>query len=281
MDALTIAATIQQLLNEAEGKRLGGALLGNLLQKRLGRSPRELGVSKLLTFVREHLADSVEVEQEGLVFSYRLKADAVPSLSLIGAPAAPPAPSAIDLFRIWKSPNTPTRIAVRRDDGTARVLARDEEVGPGEVTLFTPSRAFHDGVARTFIGEAVPEAYREEFAEKINHDDPRWWMAWDDLFRRPELSPLRGVWLKHRGEALQQQLRDELLKVGLDEVARERAFEQIVSSSSNRRTSPRARAGSEALRRALLDVIERLPEGDLRNVWVPAGMLFDALQRRD
>ncbi|MFO0649680.1 MAG: hypothetical protein U0326_25915 [Polyangiales bacterium] len=238
-------------------------------------------MSKLLTFVREHLADSVEVEQEGLVFSYRLKADAVPSLSLVGVPAAPPAPSAIDLFRIWKSPNTPTRIAVRRDDGTPRALARDEEVGPGEVTLCTPSRASHDGVARVFIDEVVPEAYREEFAEKINHDDPRWWMAWDDLFRRPELSPLRGAWLKHRGEALQQQLRDELLKVGLDEVARARAFEQIMGSSSNRRTSPRGRAGSEALRRALLDVIERLPEGDLRNVWVPAGMLFDALQRRD
>ena len=87
---------------------MSGAQLGNHLQKRLGHAPRALGIPKLKTFVREQLVDLVDIHEEGLLVTYRLR-------SGVARPATQPelahspAPIAQDLFRIWKSPSVQRR----------------------------------------------------------------------------------------------------------------------------------------------------------------------------
>ena len=257
---------------------MSGAQLGNLLQRRLGRPPRALGIPKLKAFVREHLAGSIDIHEEGLLVTYRLKSGvARPETPVEAAP--PPAPAVQDLFRIWKSPSAHLRLVVRRERGDVRGVARDAEIADGEAVLAAPSPERHARLAEEFVAGAVPPELQETFRAKVDARDPLWWRAWDELFQLHDLASLRVAWLKQRRERLTELLRDALAGLGLADEARTRAFEQITASGRVARSGAPAADSHDALRAALVAVIEGLPPEDLRQVWVPAGALFDALTR--
>jgi hypothetical protein len=278
MSPSSIASTILLLLHDAPGNQLSGAQLGNQLQKRLGHAPRALGIPKLKTFVREQLLDSVDIDEEGLLVTYRLKGG-VARPATLPEPAHSPAPSAQDLFRIWKSPSVHLRLVVRRESGEVRGVGRDAEVAEGDAVLEAPTPEAHAHLAEEFVAGAVSPELQEAFRAKIDAQDPLWWRAWDELFQQHDLAALRASWLKQRRERLTELLREALDALGLADEARTRAFEQIVGSTRTARPGAPTQDSHDALRAALIATIERLPPEDLRQVWVPAGAFFDALMR--
>ncbi len=140
VDPHIITEAILDFLRQAPQRRLPGALLGNKLQRHFGRSPREIGVGKLVDFVESHLANEVDIQRDGLLVTYSLRDEAAPSAFTHTSTPTSSASShdPPDLWRIWRSPRSGYRLAVRHDDGSVRALDRDASPTEGE-TMLTPS----------------------------------------------------------------------------------------------------------------------------------------------
>lgn len=278
MDPHIITEAILDFLRQAPQRRLPGALLGNKLQRHFGRSPREIGVGKLVDFVESHLANEVDIQRDGLLVTYSLRDEAAPSAFTHTSTPTSSASShdPPDLWRIWRSPRSGYRLAVRHDDGSVRALDRDASPTEGETMLTPPSSDGHIAIAERFVEQQVPEPHRGAFRSRIKRDDPKWWLGWDELFRDLGLAPLRAAWMRTRSEELVALLREAVSTLGVPEAVQQAVVSNIKTTRakpSDTKTEPRPRTD---LRAALLVTIQRLSEEELRQVWVPAGLLYDA-----
>jgi len=259
-----------------------GSKLGMMLKAPLGALGLKLG-----TFIQAHCADTVEIISEGSTVAYAL----LPGVDLdsLGVPAQGDAlaqPGG-DLFRIWRSPGVRSRLVVGLADGKVRsVESEDAPIGENERLLDPVSHAFLADIARQWAEANLPDEDKEAFLSKVDPAKPSWWKDWDELFKT-RARGRRREWLQTRLRLLRDELLAELRAVGLDHDSALRARQLIETSVAVPRGGASAEAarsgagsqGSSALRSALLAVIGQLGDHELRQVWVPAGLLFDALRR--
>jgi hypothetical protein len=281
-----LCGAVLQLLREAPGQRLIGAVLGKRLRSLTGRTVKDHGFASLADFVRQHLHGDVSVVAGSAdsVFELQSRADAQ------GAGTSPghfnvdqssyPA-RVTDLRKVWKSPRSPLTLRVRLRDGAVSAITRGSPVGEDEVDLVPPSAEDHKAIGRRFLETHVPEERRAPFVQHIEAAEGAWWLAWDPLFR--DMGPSARVdWLRFRDVELFALLDAALRSAGLTEEVARSAREAIdrtrMEARKNIVAQSPARVGS-ALRQALLMTLEQMSEEDLRRIWVPAGLLHDALQR--
>lgn len=270
-------------LHRAPERRLLGAQLGLSVQSSIGQTARDHGFANLADFVRRNLADevSVQVGAQDVVFQLTTPGSAIAlTLASSGASALPePPPLQPDLRKVWKAPTGPFSLRVRVTDGDVRAAGREVPPAEGEVVLTSPSEEQHKAIARRFLDDHLPGEQRQAF-ETILVSRRAWWLDWDRLFR--ETAPrLRVEWLRFREKHLMELLDRALREAGLNDEAHRAALDIVERSRPAPRKLDSAPAGrpSEGLRAALLATVQGLSEEELRRVWVPAGLLADALLR--
>jgi hypothetical protein len=273
---------IVRLLREAEGRPVLGAVLGNRLRSRTGRTVKDLGFLHLRDFVQRHLPDEVKVTQAEFDVAFALASltpgDVAAAGATLGSQVSEELTN-IDLRRVWKNPRGYLTIVVRRTDGAVRAMPRGVSAGEDEVALASPSADDHKLIARGFLEAHVPEDKRTPFAATLETAE-KWWEEWDPLFQDPGPN-LRKEWLRFREKGLFDRLDKALRDAGLteDAVANARgAFDRARALSPVRtRSSLPPPRGAGTLRQGLLEAIAHMSEEELRRVWVPAGLLYDAL----
>jgi hypothetical protein len=284
---------IVKALQGAQGGQMLGALLGSRLRPALGgRTLKEQGYGTLSDFAKRHLAEVVSQDVGASDVVFRLNDSASSPAGAINSsfgsanllPAAPD-----DLFRIWKSPRFPYRLAVRKSNAAVRALRVGDVADDDEIVVVPPPAETHDAIAKRFIDEHLPEDLRGEFRSKIDERDPLWWRAWDALFNE-RLPAGRSQWLRFREDQLFAELDRALTEAGLAEDLRPLVRSAMQRSRAQQHkprpsdTAPRAPvvAGSgadAALRNIVHAVIERMSEEELRRIWLPLGLVADALGR--
>lgn len=268
------------VLQRAPEQRLLGAMLGNQVRTLIGRTAKDLGFANLGDFVRQNLETEVRVThgEKDLVFQLEPAGGAAVRPPALGSDAQTPTIQP-DLRKIWKNPSSPLTLRVRVADGEVRALSQDVPCAEGEVALQSPTADLHKNLGREFLQERMSEEERVPFEEKIASSGP-WWQEWDKLFRAPG-PDLRIDWLRFREKRLMEALEAALREKGLTEGAFRHALDVIHRSRIVPRKSESMppSGGRESLRAALISTLQAMSEDELRRVWVPAGLLADALLR--
>jgi hypothetical protein len=276
-----VRSAIIQVLRDAPEQRLQGAVLGNRFRSKTGRPLKDYGYKTLSDFVKENMLEKVSVEHGGVDLIFQLtEAGASSPRGETDVQPSDQGASATNLFRLWKSPRSRYKLAVRKSDGTARELSPTAAPNDNEIVLALPSAEQHMEIARRFLSEHVPEEHREEFASKIDPQNAFWWKDWDKLFRE-RLPDAWGTWLDFRTSRLLNILDDALKEAGLSEDARARALRMVRESRGSGRAPLTSKAGDSArapgrtFRQLVVSAIDRMSDEDLRRLWLPAGVLYD------
>lgn len=264
-------------LQAAPGQRLSGADLGNRLRAHTGRTVKELGYPNLAEFVRVQLAGQVSMVQSSADLVFHLTSASAVAPEHVPMPTSAPPLEVIDLRKVWKSPRGLFTIRVRRSDGSVRSASSSAPPSDDEVELVPPSAEQHRHIGRRFLEANVPEERRQPFAVQLDTNERAWWLGWEQLFRSTGPN-VRQDWLRFREAELMALLDAALRDSGLTEEIRRKAREAID------RTRTRARHDDlrpdDGLRQALVATLQQMSDEDLRRVWVPAGLLRDALLRK-
>lgn len=129
---------------------------------------------------------------------------------------------------------------------------------------------------------------RYEFLAAIESQNAEWWKKWDALFKTHPEAP-RQEWLRERKHLLREELVTRLQSLGLSKGAAEEARRQIEARPTRLKSAtpatrssgamrPAECAATSSLRDAVLAAIAQLSDRELREVWLPAGLVYDALK---
>jgi hypothetical protein len=151
----------------------------------------------------------------------------------------------------------------------------------------------HRAAARAFIDRpGVDPRCREALSLALEDSSEGWWAKWQTTVRT-EFPGCLLAWAEHRRQTLQTLLEARLREVTADESAARAAYSAVSGSRLQRRhpESP-ARANPEGAlpptrqaqgRPTLFAVVQaaigNMSERELRQLWLPVGVLLDAIEK--
>lgn len=287
-----IRAAIVEVLRDAPEQRLLGADLGNRFRVKTGQTIRQYGYRTLSDFVREYMATEVSETARGSNAAFQLSegvaasTNSAPDVQLKGAEL----PQA-DLLRIWKSPRSPYKLAVRKIDGEARAISINGQPNDDEVAVVSPSPEAQKAIGSSFLEGQIPEEHRELFRSKLNEPNCLWWKEWDTLFSK-YLPGVKARWLGFREGSLLDLLDVALNEGGLADEARKNVRAMMRRSRNSGPALRRAEstpvvalagghgaAQERTFRHSVFAALEQLSDEELRRVWLPVGLVYDILRR--
>lgn len=288
-----VRTAIVEVLSEAPGQRLLGAVLGNKFRTKMGRTIKDYGYRTLSDFVRENMAAEVTEIASGSNATFQLAEGMAASAN----PASKrPAKDAIlpnaDFLRIWKSPRSPYKLAIRKSDGEMRAILMKDQPNDDEIAVESPSSEEQKAIGSSFLEGHIPEEQRESFRSKLNEPNILWWKEWDTLFSEHLLPGAKAKWLKFRENRLLDLLDGALIEGGLaKEVLQYTRATILRPRNAGRAHRPAdstpvvALAGGyvpapeRTFRHTVFAALGQLSDDELRRVWLPVGVVYDILRR--
>ncbi len=278
----SVSEFLLKSINDAPSQRILGAQLGGLLKSACPNfSPSEFQSRNLRQFIRTHVPAIEEKGRSGPDYIYGLASSADPQ-PIEGGPALPRSPSASGLrtsfdWKAFSNPSYPFVLAANRDTGAFQSQRPNARLSEPWVLLPKPTPEDHLQIARDFV-QTLPEATREILGAVLA--DPIWYATFSTVAKSNGVGP---EWASFRTLRLRETFDTSLAAAG---IPGQRAMPARPYGVRSAMTSPRAVVTSsrldkpsnsreQALRRLVGLVIADLPLGDLRELALPVGRVFD------
>jgi hypothetical protein len=292
VDPNVVGGDISRLVKTSpEGKILGSALAVLLKRGYPDFRPESFGCRNLRDFIRRYAKEVFETSRQGTDVVYT--SAAMPTLSLeairsreFDAISSPPTPSrkwAIPTA-VWKtftSPNAFYRAYVNRDNGDFRVVRKVEaEPGVPWLQIQPCSSAAHLQIAREFTDDLGNELAKVELEKVLSLES--WWTHYFFATRRFGVESLWSAYRRRRlHEEFEKQLRSLCVPLPLVPASKPSlpsypSPDESLETNQLSEVKPESEADS-TLRRIAIAVVRRLPESDLREVWLPLGHVLDEI----
>lgn len=257
----------------SSGARVG-AQLAAACRRALGAEfrPNEYGFANFRALLGEVVPEAQPVGRSGMDVSYEWT-DAPLGVSTLG-PVRRRSP-----WSAWANPESRTSVFVGCD-GEIRI----GEQRDGDKELPGTTTAQHRKIAREFLeGEALASDNRQALVQALGLDDGSWWPAWVRTLRAEH--GLHNAWLGFRTQRLRALLDEQLSEVGLEPEVRQRAGvafspRRPTPASREKKSAAAAREESEAVvefREVVRQVVQRMDESSLRDLLLPAGLMYEAV----
>lgn len=200
-------------------------------------------------------------------------------------------PSSRGLATEWDAfqrPGAAQLLCVDPISGQTKLADRSEAVPPPWAVVPPMTPAEHLGLAREFLPQ-IDAADQEGFKSAL--DESNYWPAWVRLLQGPLGNKYRSEWIVFRFDKIRALFLARLKTLGVEEamavsiLARLKAAKRVprrAQDVGSRTFEPLHRAGAEdsELRRLARTAIDSMGTDDLRRIWLPLGVIADALGRR-
>lgn len=283
-----------------EIEKLGGTVLGSQLAQRLRSKHPELSFADhggLSGLIRQACPDTVSAagrHGQDVVWSTRANAQR-PLSALVPAGSQPTVGTHhASLWQAFTHPAADLQLVVRSDQGRLEVLQPGDSVPEGAVVVPKASQPDHRRVAEAFLAQVSPDD-QESFKECLASED--YWSCWARETRTKGGGKYYRLWLRFRSERLKALLRERLTELHLSVESVDRCITQLTQERVLKRPHVpacglaggrmldqggqlRSSRTSSHLRDAIIEAVGSLSEEDLRRIWLPVGVVADALRRR-
>ena len=271
-----------------------GSHLGDLVQKKFPEVKLKEQFGKLRSFVENHCAgELVVVGKRGLDDIYRHastsgdkdEASALPETCL---PFEKPT-----YWGVFTNPRSAWRLWMKRSSPELEVAIESPAPAEDWLELRRMVTDDHRGIATRFLEKLDPED-REQLATILQGDE--FWNAWAFQMRTLHGGRYQKMWVEFRRKAISESFGAKLKECGLDDSVNA----QIVTQFDGSRQPPRmatvpfsfysrSTPGTPPLGRKIQDsllrntaamVIAQMSDEELRGLWLPLGLISDALRGR-
>jgi hypothetical protein len=132
--------------------------------------------------------------------------------------------------------------------------------------------------AKPFIPQLDP-ADQMQFKVILGGED--FWNKWSDEMRAKPYRKYSQTWVDFRFYKLCEFFRQRLTGLGAAETVIHSSLENLKESKSRERLKiePKTPSGVDSIRDAVLRAVEKLNEDELRQLWLPVGVIHDALRK--
>lgn len=280
MTSSALSSRIVDFVSSRSG-RAAGAEIGQFI-KSLGEVWSSHNVNNLREFINQHVAELRPVEAKGgdVIYAIGDRSESQSSVQSENSTVGGQITSGIDRSTLWKSFSSPNAyLSVIANPETKQLCSvqrvADFQPEPPWVVLRQLSVEQHAAIARKFI-ESLDELSREALSEGLeNGSGPA-----SAFFKKIKDMGLESRWLQFRKNEISQLLRSALADLGISDavVAPPRRATTPARPSPQRQLPPTNQAAL-SLRQLAAAVVSSMDEGDLRNMKVPLGLIFDILQK--
>ena len=272
---------------ELEAARRVVAILANQFREvrgsQLGKSLKDAGLDTYVKsnfrnvshFVKERCVDLIQWERPDggdSIFSSLQFGAQVPNTSISDVRAS--------VLRAFTNPSLDQKIAFNREDQTLFVTF--DSNAPSVSGL-----SYHDLMKiSTDFARVCDEPHRTQLLEIIEDQD--YWKRWNDYMKAEDRSSLREKWATFRRSVIESLFVERIGELGMPpddameflrlasrppERQAQADFRQMPKVSYHAREEVTIR---DLARRA----IDRMPESEIRLIWLPVGVVFDAAKAR-
>ena len=291
-----VALRILALAEEPPDKIISGGRLSELLKHSFsGFSTTQYGARNLRAFIREHLSGKLnEVGKVGMDILYGPPGAMPPQRPVppvhtyptlqSSQPSTKPIPVgniSHDIFRVFKSPNSPFELHANRDTGVINVVDAGSDLQNPWVRISPANADTLLQVARDFAAQLSDDSHRKALTHILDQSPHAWWQkVWPYVQDRG----LSGQWLafknKHLLSKLEAELRDRGVMTSGISAAPLVPIQERPNPSSREDSVMEPHLDTNDLRDVILKVVGRLPLSELRSLKLPVGDVLDAIVRR-
>ena len=202
------------------------------------------------------------------------------------ASAPPPEATPSTLLRVFTNPSLGQGFVYDGSEGRLRVVPAHE--GQAISALFYKELR---EIAERFV--AVLEGdERTQLVAVLELED--YWRAWNGAINEPGFETIKDQWVAFRRGEIERRLRERFqahdVPASVANEMLDQAWQGPKQKSQTRETPPTPPSGTPRLggsahletplREAVKRAVDRMSEQDLRQLWLPAGALYDALRTR-
>ena len=283
MDTTVIGADIARLIQNSPSRNLPGSALAVLLKQGYPDFRAEsFGCRNLREFIRKYAKDVIEAGRNGADIRYGVspkpgageggiqRRDFAAESTLASPVRKIPVETAV--WKTFVSPSAPYRIFANRETGAFQVLQFGEPA-PDSPWVQIPScpPETHVQIAKEFIDGIEEAAAKDQLTKILGLDS--WW---NHFYFSARNFGVERQWSAFRRRRLREEL-DQVLK-------RLEVSPSLTHKPQAGSEVPAPHVSTEgigeqesALRRVAMAVIRRLPDSDLREVWLPLGQVLDEI----
>jgi hypothetical protein len=192
-------------------------------------------------------------------------------------------------WEVFQKPGSPMQLLVDPASGATKIVAEKEEVSNELLVVSKVKDEEHISIAREFLTH-IDAAEVALFKAAL--EEPNYWPAWSRLMSNPPGFKYRSRWTAFRFDRICELLLARLKGLGIAEATAASILERVkavkklkrTETEASRKTSTAAAFSSVSdegeLRRLAKLAIDLMGNDDLRRVWLPLGVIADALRKR-
>ncbi len=259
------------------GQKILGAKLGASVAERFPEFQQQFG--KLRPFIQKFCGGAVKIVGHQGNDDFYAPASA-PEAAIDAARIAEEPESA---WRAFTTPGTLSNLCVNTESGEIRVRRSGEpELLPPWTDVQTVTPDEHRRIASEFLPQ-IDEQDRQTFQHLIQLPD--FWQQWFTQTRAFEGGKYSKGWLLFRFNKLCELFLQRLKSLGVGEVVAVASLERLKElKSESRKARETSSIGSPDsaiwLRTIARAALETMSEEELRRLWLPLGLVADAVRRR-
>lgn len=198
-------------------------------------------------------------------------------------------PDQVTEWDVFQKPGNRLQLLVNPTSGMTKIAEEQEAVAEGMRVIPKVKGEEHLAIAKEFLRQ-IPPPDVTRFAAALGEDD--YWRAWTRLMNSMPGLKYKSGWTAFRFDQICGLLAARLKELGVSEVPALAALERVkavkklkqAKNESGRSFSAAARItatlSDEELRRLAKLAIDAMGNDDLRRVWLPLGVIADALRTR-
>lgn len=288
-DPAAVQSYLRSIFQSAPDKVLRGSELAVLLKvQHPGFAPQIFGCFNLRDFLRKFVPEIVVVAKSGGDVIYGLKREkGTEEAKRPGFDAGlenwAEQGFTIKDSKVWKTFATPSsKFLLCGNPTTSEVqVIPPSQTPPGAPWVRIPScpEDTHKKIAQDFIA-TLPDANQRAVLGKTFETHP-WWIYY--LHSARQIG--QGInWLSYRRQRIEQEFKKALHAVGIQGnysvIGRFDSYQRELRTPAQLLTGlPQDFTPSPELRRIISAALDRMSETELRSVWLPIGLVLDALKR--
>jgi len=284
-----ISEQISILVYNSPHHSIIGSALAPLVKRAFpGFDPVQFGCLNLRDFLRRYVKDVFESGRSGSDILYSvLRFPTVgetfareQEFEAITRTPVPRTSSAIDrpVWKTFVSPAGKFRAYGNRETGDLKITLGSDPIPEGSWVQIPPcSPATHLQIAKNFVAGLVEGSVKTELGKILCLNS--WW---EPFFVTTRSLGIQKQWASFRRQNLHVEFRKSLQDLGIPFATNPaRSSPPPPSTDQLPNITGPARADDEAFARQIaIEIIQRLPLSDLREVWLPLGTFVDELRKR-
>jgi hypothetical protein len=288
-------------------RRLTGASLGKTIRDKFSQLDLKTTYGGLSQFINIYCGDKVvQLGHQGGDIMFALKDTDGEGQS--GSPFIPSTPK--ELWLAFTNPSAASDIVVDSDTGQLHVDAGDEVLPNNHFRIQPITKEDYRIIAREFLND-IEKPLQDELQEAVQEDD--FWPKFSTILRQHKDEGILDHWLKWREQQILGLFKSRLDQVGLPEDIQLRAIgylkysreqklptmpkpsliktnpsqsmqwslnpKRLAQATQDNRYKTSDTRSTIDLRSILHDAIDTIEEVELRRIWLPVGVVLDAIKK--